>query len=81
MNKHGLDLDLALLWLWCSLGTSICHWCCPKKKKKVKVFAGGLMVKDPALPCCGMGSIPGPGTSAYCGSGQEKLIFSLLDPE
>ena len=39
------------------------------------------MVKDPALPCCGIGSIPGPGTSAYCGRGQEKLIFSLLDPE
>ena len=31
---HRRGLDPTLLWLWHSLGTSICHRCGPKKKKK-----------------------------------------------
>ena len=35
-------------------------------------FPGGLAVKYPLCHCCGIGSIPGPGTSACYGCGQKN---------
>ena len=38
-HRGSSDLVLPWLWLWCrpSLGTSICHRCGPKKKKKIQL--------------------------------------------
>ena len=43
-------------------------------------FPGGLVVKDSDCHCCGLGSIPGPGTSACyrCSQGKEKRKTASL---
>ena len=42
-------------------------------RKKRSEFPGDLAVKDPGSGyCCGMGLIPGPGTSTCHGQGKKK---------
>ena len=43
-----------------------------QQKNKTQEFPGGMAVRDLHCHCCGMGSIPGPGTSACCGHSQKK---------
>ena len=41
-------------------------------KHPLEEFPGGLAGKDPHCHCCGLGLIPGPGTSKCHGCSQKK---------